>query len=267
MIGSSINLEIPGLFVTATDTEVGKTVVTCAIGWHLRRADGVDPPRRVGVCKPIATGCRRDREGLVSEDAEALAHFCDCRLPLDVVNPVRYRKPVAPAIAAAMTGRRVDFDAIVASLARLEAECDALLIEGIGGLLTPIDHADPEVTVLDLACAIGYPVLVVTHAGLGTLNHTAMTIRLLRAAGCRIAGLVVNRYEPDTAGREGARRDLAMATNRQWLELTTAVPVLATVPRRPAHHVAAHKARLDPEILDAVARCNWPKILGHAKPV
>jgi dethiobiotin synthetase len=246
---------------------VGKTVVTCAIGWHLRRADSGDSLCRVGVCKPIATGCRRDREGLVSEDAEALAHFCDCRLPLDVVNPVRYRKPVAPAVAAAMTGVAVDFNAIRTSLARLDAECDVLLIEGIGGLLTPIDHTAPELTVLDLACAIGYPVLVVTRAGLGTLNHTAMTVRLLRAAGCRVAGLVVNQYEPDTAGREGARRDLAMATNRQWLELTTAAPVLATVPRRPARDVAADKARLDPEIIDALARCNWPKILGHAKPV
>ena len=112
-------LTLPGLFITATDTEVGKTVITCAIATVLRRAGW-----RVGVCKPIATGCRHDREGLVSEDAEALAHFSDCRLALDVINPVRYRSPVAPAVAAEQTNEPVSDSLIAESLRRIEAQSE-----------------------------------------------------------------------------------------------------------------------------------------------
>lgn len=276
MFSKTLNLESPGLFVTATDTEVGKTIVTCAVGWHLRRTAGSEEtsqPRhpdsngrtnRVGVCKPLATGCRRDREGLVSEDAEALAHFADCRLPLEVINPVRYRQAVAPAAAAAMTDLPVDFEKIRESLERLDKTSDVLLIEGIGGILVPIDHNDPHLTVLDLIRAIAYPVLVVTRAGLGTLNHTAMTVRLLQDSGCRVAGLVVNQYEVDAAGQLDPRHDLAMATNRQWLERTTDVPILATVPRIAAATVAPHKGRLPSQILDAIGICYWPNIIGPA---
>ena len=113
-----IHLRSRGLFITGTDTGVGKTVVTCALAWALRR-QGV---ARVGVCKPFATGCRRDREGLVSPDAEALAHFADCRLPLDVINPLRFAAPLAPAVAAEQAGLPTDFAPLRRSLARALAE-------------------------------------------------------------------------------------------------------------------------------------------------
>src|SRR5688500_4660143 len=88
-------VDIPGLLITGTDTGVGKTLVAAAVGdWFRRRG------RRVGVCKPCATGCARRREGLVSEDAEFLAHHADARFPLDVICPQRYAEPLAPAVAA-----------------------------------------------------------------------------------------------------------------------------------------------------------------------
>src|SRR5690554_472814 len=138
-------LRCPGLFITATDTGVGKTVTACAIAAVLRQQQrGV----RVGVCKPFASGCRQEREGLVSADAEALAHFADCRQPLDVINPIRFARPLAPAVAAEQARATIDWSEAARSLAVLDESSDALLVEGVGGLLTPLDPADPDATVL-----------------------------------------------------------------------------------------------------------------------
>ncbi len=239
----------PGLFVTATDTEVGKTVVTCAIAAWLRR-EGMT----VGVCKPIASGCRHDREGLVNEDAEALAHFADCRANLDVINPVRYRDPLAPAVAAERVERPVDDHAIAESLHRLDAEHGVMLVEGIGGLLVPLDE---KRTVLDLAATLGYPVLVVVRPNLGTLNHTAMTCELIRRRKLRLAGLVINRYQPETP-------DLAATTNRIWLARQNRTSVLATIPDAPG--VAPAKARLPAEVHDAIAVHDWRRTIASPEP-
>jgi len=252
------SLTCPGLFVTATDTEVGKTTVTCGIASALR-----DEGRRVGVCKPFASGCRNDREGLVSEDAEALAHFADCRQPLEVINPIRYRPPLAPAVAAEQTGEPVDWTRLERSLTLLNQSSDCLLIEGVGGLLVPLDGGDGKITVLDLIVAIGYPVVVVTRAGLGTLNHTALTVRVLNEAGCRVVGLVVNGYVAD-ASDGGRREDPSLATNRQWLSRMTGAPVLATVPRCDPATVVPHEAILPHSILDAVCQAYWPDLLGES---
>lgn len=248
-------LTCPGLFVTATDTEVGKTVVACAIAQQLRRQQ---PGWTIGVSKPIATGCRQDREGLVSEDAEALAHFADCRQPLQVINPLRYRPAVAPAVAAEQTGIAPDIRELSRSLAVLDRCSDALIIEGIGGILVPITDRH---TVLDLLGAVGYPVLVVTRATLGTLNHTTLTIRQLRAAGCRIAGLVINQYEADVAIQD----DQSVATNRQWLEKLTGTSVLAVLPRCDQKAVAPEKGRIAEEIQIAVGMVHWADVLQRAR--
>ena len=270
MLENRPRLTRPGLFVTGTDTGVGKTVVTCAIAWHLRRSEPVQPSAgsrgcRVGVLKPIATGCRRDREGLVSEDAEALAHFADCREPLEVINPVRYRQPVAPAVASQMTSRPVDRQAVTHSLERLDANCDVLLVEGIGGLLVPLDSEDPRCTVIDLIVSVGFPVLVVGRSGLGTLNHTAMTVRLLEAAGCRIAGLVVNGFVADSSSHVDAKTDASVSTNRPWLEKMNQTSVLATIPACPADQVQAQRGRLPQAILDAMGVTYWPGVVGKAR--
>src|SRR5687767_5094052 len=95
---------IPGLFITGTDTGVGKTLVAGAIARHLHRREGL----RVGVFKPVGSGCILRREGLVSEDAEFLAHCADARQPLDLICPVRFAEPLAPAVAAEREKRAVD---------------------------------------------------------------------------------------------------------------------------------------------------------------
>lgn len=226
--------ETPGLFITGVDTGVGKTVAACLIADQFRRRSLHHAPRsRVGVLKPFATGCRREREGLVSEDAEQLAYAADFDPDiggLDLITPIRFREPLAPAAALEREGRdaAIDWAALDRSLRRLDERCDVIIVEGVGGLLVPLEQMNAQakpVTVLDLAVAIGYPVVVVCRAGLGTLNHTAMTCELLRGAGLSLAGLILNGYEPDSP-------DLSQQSNREWLVRQNQTRILATLPGR-----------------------------------
>ncbi len=251
-------LRCPGLFITGTDTGVGKTVVSCAIVAALRG----QTTTRVGVCKPLASGCRRDREGLVSTDAEALAHFADCRQPLDVINPLRFVAPLAPAAAAEQAQETMDWLLLTHALQRLDEAHGSLVIEGVGGLLVPLDPTEPRYTTLDLIAAIGYPVLVVARSVLGTLNHTAMTVALLRQRGCRVAGVVMNGYDAD-----GSKNDPSIASNRQWIERMTGVPVLAVVPKVKDAQAQPQRGLIDGAILDAVATVYWPAVMERAQAV
>jgi len=256
----NLRLRKPGLFITGTDTGVGKTVVTCGIAWHLRhkRPGG----KGVGVSKPLASGCRREREGLVSEDAEAISHFAQCMQPLDVVNPIRFEAPLAPAVAAELDGVDIDWELVARSLLRLDEHNDVLVVEGVGGLMAPLDPRDPRLTVLDLAAWIGYPVVVVTRPNLGTLNHTTMTTTLLAQRGLKVAGLVINNFVADASKLGERSADMSMTTNPRWLAKMTGVPVLATCPAVPADQVAPQRGHLPIAILDALAMTYWPDVCG-----
>jgi dethiobiotin synthetase len=247
------DLQKPGLFVTGTDTGVGKTVVTCAIAAALR-----DQDRRLklGVCKPFATGCRMTRKGLINEDAEALAHFAGGDLPLELVNPVRFPLPLAPAVAAERAGEAVAWDDIAYSLSILDQNCDAVLVEGVGGLMVPLDPKNPRFMVGQLAERIGYPVVVVCRPNLGTLNHTLMTVELLRQVGCRVSGLVINGVDPDPMA---ARDDPSLTSNRDWLERLSGAKVLAELPRGRAVDVA--KGKLDPALIAAASTVAWEDLM------
>ena len=206
---------IPGLLVTGTDTGVGKTVIAGAIAGWLRRAG-----LRVAVFKPCATGCVRRREGLVSEDAEFLAHCADARFPLHVICPQCYAEPLAPAIAAERAGQPLDWDLIDKSAVQMSQASDVMVVEGIGGLMVPMD---PRHTFLDVARWLGLPAIVVARPGLGTINHTLLTVTALRSAGIAVAGVVINRYPPDNT-------PVAEETNPRAIERWGNVPVLCIVP-------------------------------------
>lgn len=208
-------LEIPGLFITGTDTDVGKTVVAGAIADWFRRCH-----LRVGVCKPFATGCVRRREGLVSEDAEFLAYCADAKFPLDLISPLRWSEPLAPAVAAERGGVPVDWESVGRSLRLMSAESDVMVVEGIGGLMTPLD---PRYTVRDLIGWLGLPVVIVARAGLGTINHTLLTLNALREIGANVAGVVVNRYPADGAS-------IAEESNPRAIERWGKTSVLCVVP-------------------------------------
>src|SRR5258706_15477196 len=128
---------IPGLFVTATDTDVGKTVVAGAIANYFLRQGG--SRARVAVSKPVATGCVHRREGLVSEDAEFLASCADAHFPLDLICPQRYKEPLAPAVAADRAKQPLDWTAIDRSLQLMTKGSDVIIVEGVGGILVRLE--------------------------------------------------------------------------------------------------------------------------------
>ena len=215
-------IPMPGLFITGTDTEVGKTVIAGAIANYFLRQQ--DPDRaRVAVSKPVATGCVHRREGLVSEDAEFLASCADARFPLDIICPQRYREPLAPAVAADRAKQPLDWLAIDRSLQLMSRESDVIIVEGVGGILVPLDA---DHTTLDLAEWLAFPAVIVARANLGTINHTLLTIETLRRAAVPIAGVVINRYPADTPST-------AEETNPRYIEKIGKVPILAIVPNEP----------------------------------
>ncbi len=208
-------IALPGLFIAATDTEVGKTVVAGAIAnWFRKRR------YRVGVCKPAATGCRRDREGLVSEDAEFLASCADAAAPLDIICPQRFAEPLAPAVAAERAGVSLDWDAIGRALREIAADSDVMIVEGVGGVMVPMDG---KILLRDVIRWLGLPAVVVARPGLGTINHTMLTLGALREAKIAIAGVVINRYPADPAG-------VAEETNLRMIEKWAKAPLLTVVP-------------------------------------
>jgi dethiobiotin synthetase len=233
---------IPTLFVTATDTEVGKTVVAGAIcDWFKRRG------ARVAALKPVASGCVHRREGLVSEDAEFLAHCGDVRLPLDVICPNRYAESLSPNVAAERAGVAVDWEAVQRSMDAMSEVADVLVVEGAGGIMSPLDAKH---TMLDLATWLAAPTIVVARPGLGTINHTTLTVNALRQAGVPVAGLVVNRYLAD-------RASVADETNLRQLERWTKAPLLAVVPE------ATIVRDLPADVRAAVEPVDWWRVVGR----
>ena len=243
-----------GLFVTGTDTDVGKTLVGGAIAQALRRAG-----RGVEVFKPVASGCRKAREGLVSADAEFLAACAESRRTLREINPVRYASALAPNVAARREDRPVDLDAIFDAYRRLADSGDFVIVEGVGGLLCPITD---DFWVVHLARLMGLPLVVVARSGLGTINHTLLTLHAARGAGLHVAGVVVNRYPPRLRQMvQGVEypacpdADVAILTNPQQIAERGKVRVLALVPDEPGNSVA--NATLGPETQLAVAQVDW----------
>jgi dethiobiotin synthetase len=232
-------IPIPALFVTGTDTGVGKTVIAGAIGqWFHHRGF------RVSVLKPCATGCVRRREGLVSEDAEFLAHCAQARFPLDLICPQCYAEPLAPAVAAERAHKALDWEAINRSISIMSAESDMMIVEGVGGIMVPMDAKH---SVLDVARWLQIPTVVVARPALGTINHTLLTVNALREAKVPIAGVVINRYPAENAS-------IAEESNPRAIERWGKVPVLCVVPDEPLGGLT-----LPGGIVAAIERVDWEK--------
>jgi dethiobiotin synthetase len=182
---------VRGLFVTATDTGVGKTVLSAAL-LAAMAADG----RAVRAYKPVVTGLEDRAEiearGPWPADHELLAAVAG--MEPEEVSPLRFGPAVSPHLAAQLAGERIDPEQLLASAHALApTDAQTLVVEGVGGLLTPL--AD-EYTVCDLASALGLPVLVAARPGLGTINHTLLTLACARAAGLDVAAVVLTPW-PD----------------------------------------------------------------------
>ncbi|MBI4341342.1 MAG: dethiobiotin synthase [Candidatus Omnitrophica bacterium] len=236
-------MRIRGVFVTGTDTGVGKTVVACGLAAWCRQ-HGLD----AGVMKPVATGGRRRRDGgrarWVSDDAMALAQAARTRDPWPLVNPVCYREPLAPSTAASRARRPISMRRLVRAFGALARRHDVVIVEGIGGLLVPLTA---RASVADLARQLGLPVVIVARPGLGTLNHTLLTLRCARQAGVRVAGLIVNHHAPPPSGRMGR---LAARTNPEVLRRLGKVPMAGVLPHLRRRRSVAQLSRWIDRALD-----------------
>lgn len=206
------------LFITGTDTGVGKTFFTAELARRL-----VATGRDVGVCKPFASGCDLVDGRLVSPDAELLKSAAGVKDNLHAITPVTYKAPLAPNWAARIEDKPVDLAAASAAIERLREKHDILLLEGIGGIMVPLTD---EVTCLDYFADFKPPTLVVARTGLGTLNHTLLTLRALKSMNYDIVGVVLNAAEPSAS-------TLAEQTNTDNLRALIDVPLFGSVPHKP----------------------------------
>jgi dethiobiotin synthetase len=187
-----------GLFVTGTDTGVGKTTVARGLA-RLARRQGLRPI----PFKPVETGCAPD-----PEDARLLWEAAGRPVPLAEVCPHALALPAAPAAAAAAAGVRIDLDDLARRARAIGEAGDLLLAEGAGGLLVP--YAGSE-TAADLIARLALPVLIVARTALGTVNHTALTVRELERRRLPVAGLVMVRGTAEAGPHEAGNPDLIEA--------------------------------------------------------
>jgi len=174
-----------GFFVTGTDTEVGKTVVTAGLGL-CAKARGLT----VGVLKPLATGSAQSAAGDASPDAEYLRKILDLEEDESAIAPIVLSAPLSPFTATRLEGRSLDLAPARARFADLCDSRDVVLVEGIGGIMVPLGTS---FYVLDIIKEFGLPAVVVARSGLGTINHTLLTVQGLARVGVPVAGIILNR--------------------------------------------------------------------------
>ena len=185
-----------GYFVTGTDTGVGKTVVACAL-LHAFAAAG----RSVVGMKPVAAG----RENGRFDDVEALLAASDVEAPLNLISPYAFDPPIAPHVAAAIEGVKIDMEVIARACDELTRLADIVIVEGAGGFMIPLNATR---TSADLAQALNLPVILVVGMRLGCLNHALLTREAIEARGLRCAGWVANCVEPAMPHLEANLRTL-----------------------------------------------------------
>jgi len=210
-------MNVKGVFVTGTDTGVGKTVVSTGLVRGLV-AHGL----RVAVMKPVASGSERTVEGLRNEDALALMAASNVAAPYEKVNPYCFEPAISPHIAADDLGIRVDLDEIRRNLEYLAQNSDWVVAEGAGGWLAPIG---PGTSMRDLALTLHMPVVVVVGLRLGCINHALLTKLAIEAHGARFAGWIANTIDPAMARRTENLETLIRLIGEPPLAL---VPMLAS---------------------------------------
>jgi dethiobiotin synthetase len=205
-----------GVFIAGTDTGIGKTHVSVAL-LHALRAAG---QRAVGM-KPVASGCERTPAGLRNADALALQSASSGSPAYADVNPFAFIAPVSPHLAAATEGRRVELAPIRAAHARLAAQADILVVEGVGGWLAPL--AD-DLLASALPRTLDLPVILVVGLRLGCLNHALLSARAIAADGAQLLGWIANPVDPEMT---------MAAENRASLRALLAAPCLGMLARDP----------------------------------
>lgn len=188
-----------GAFVTGTGTEVGKTIVAGIIA-----RTAADAGRSVAVFKPAVSGLDESQAQGVAPDHEHLRRAAGSKQSDDEIAPYRFGPAVSPHLAAAEAGVKVEAERLRDGLARARATADFLVCEGVGGLLVPLRH---DYLVRDFACEVGLPLVVAAPPGLGTINHTLLTLESARAAGLAVAAVVMTPWPEDPGRLERSNRE------------------------------------------------------------
>lgn len=209
------NVMVKGYFITGTDTGVGKTLVAGGLA-ALYKSKGLD----VGVMKPIATGCKRVNNALVSDDAVFLKLSAEVDDSYEVINPISLEQSLAPIVAARLSNTKIDLDKIHEAYDTLCERHDYLIVEGIGGLLVPIDE---YYFIVDLANELELPLIVVSRPDLGTINHTLLTVSYARAHGLDVKGIIINESVENND-------DIVKRTNMDEIKRLTDLPILGAIP-------------------------------------
>lgn len=202
-----------GYFITGTDTDSGKTLITLGL-MHRLQSRGL----QVAGLKPVAAGAEQTADGLRNGDALQLQAQASRPAAYGVVNPYCYQPPIAPHLAAERIRQNVDFSMISRCYAQLAATAERVLVEGAGGWLVPLGAGR---TMADLAVALNLPVILVVGLRLGCINHALLSVESIRARGLTLAGWVGNQIDPSMA-----EFDANIDTLRNWLES----PCLGVVP-------------------------------------
>lgn len=203
-----------GIFITGTDTGVGKTFFSCALAALLRSYD-----YQVGVMKPAETGCAVKDGQLFAEDAWRLKSASGCAEPIEIICPYRLAEPLAPSLAAERAGVRIDIDHLLACYRDISGRHDITLVEGAGGLMVPVV---PGFTFADFARVAKLPIIVVAANRLGVINQLLLTLEHASCKGLSAIGYVLNRVTAESS--------LAAETNREALVGMTGVACLGELP-------------------------------------
>lgn len=199
----------PCWFITGTDTEVGKTLASCAL---LEAAKGAG--HRCAGYKPVAAGCERTAEGLRNEDALRLLAHSAIKLDYAEVNPVALAEPTSPHIASAAEGHPIDLAGLSAGLHQLQKRADWIVVEGAGGWFTPLTE---DFTLADWVIAERLPVILVVGIKLGCINHALLTAAAIAQAGLPLAGWIANDVLPPGPRHAEYLASLAVRLNAPWL--------------------------------------------------
>ena len=195
----------PGIFITATDTGIGKTAVAAALGLLLK-----EKGLNVGYMKPFSAG------GKCSADAALLIKTLKLKDPIAHINPYHFKNPLAPLPASRIEQRSIALPKVFSAFKKLKRRHDFTIVEGIGGIMVPIKK---NYFVLDLIKEMKLPVLLVARARLGTINHTLSAVKLLKQQNIKIAGIILNGIK---------RKDIAVMTNPKILHELTGLPIITT---------------------------------------
>lgn len=206
-----------GLFVTGTDTGVGKTAVAAAMAFKLKKK-GFD----VGVMKPVQSGS--------DNDAELLRRAAGIDDDPSLINPYSFKQPVAPSLAAGTEGVAIDKKKIIAAYNSLSKKHEMVIVEGAGGIMVPlIDKRGKPYLISDLMADLDLPAIVIARATLGTVNHTLLTIDHARSKGLDVRGVIINGYPKDPG--------LSERNNPSMIEALSGIPVLSVLPLCDSNYV------------------------------